>query len=262
VSSRARRYLFPVLVLSLLVALWQLLAAGGKGVADFPTPGEVLVGLKEQMRTMPGDRAPLLVKHILASVFRTTWGFLVAGLVGIPLGLAMGWYARMFESLNPVFQILRPISPIAWIPISIMLFGAEDVRSIFLIFIATIFPITVATTVAVQTIPRVYIRAAQNFGLEGWRLFEKVVIPAALPQILTGLRIAIGIAWLVVVAAEMIAVRDGLGYLIHDARNQGMRYDLIVGSMLVIGVIGLVLDASLRKLEGLDQLKWGFSKRV
>ncbi len=261
-SSRSGRYLFPVLVLTLLVVLWQLLAAGGKGVADFPTPQEVLTGLKEQLRTMPGDRAPLLVKHIIASVFRTTWGFVAAGLVGIPLGLVMGWYSRAFQALNPVIQILRPISPIAWIPISIMLLGAEELRSIFLIFIATIFPIMVATTAAVQTIPRVYIRAAQNFGLKGWRLFKKVVIPAALPQILTGLRLAIGIAWLVVVAAEMIAVRDGLGYLINDARNQGMRYDLIVASMLVIGVIGLLLDASLRRLESLDQIRWGYSKRV
>jgi NitT/TauT family transport system permease protein len=261
VSGYARRLGLPLLVLTGLVLLWQALASGGSGVGDFPTPLDVARALGEQFHTPAGEKAPLIVKHVLASVFRTSFGFLAACLVGIPLGLAMGWYSRAFLALNPLIQILRPISPLAWIPIAILLLRAEDMRSVFIVFIATIFPITVATTSAVHTIPRVYLRAAQNFGLRGWRLFKKVVIPAALPQILIGLRLAIGIAWMVIVAAEMIAVSSGLGYLIIDARNMGLRYDLIVASMLVIGSIGLALDVMLRKLENLDQVKWGYSKR-
>ncbi len=260
-SGLARRFGLPLLVLAGLVGLWQILATGGTGVGDFPTPLDVLRALGEQLHTPVGEKGPLLLKHVIASVFRTSFGFLAACLVGIPLGLAMGWYARAFLALNPLIQILRPISPLAWIPIAILLLRAEDMRSVFIVFVATFFPITVATTAAVHTIPRVYIRAAQNFGLGGWRLFKKVVVPAALPQILIGLRLAVGIAWMVIVAAEMIAVDSGLGFLIIDARNMGLRYDLIVASMLVIGLIGLVLDITLRRLETLDQIKWGYSKR-
>jgi NitT/TauT family transport system permease protein len=173
----------------------------------------------------------------------------------------MGWYARWNRALNPLIQVLRPISPIAWIPIAILLLDNDDPRSIFLIFISTFFPIVVSTTAAVRNIPQVYIRSAANFGCSGWRLFKKVVLPAALPQILTGLRIAVGIAWLVVVAAEMIAVESGLGYLIIDARNAGGRYDLIVAAMITIGLIGLVLDGLIRKLEGFDEVKWGYARR-
>jgi NitT/TauT family transport system permease protein len=113
---------------------------------------------------------------------------------------------------------------------------------------------------AVQNIQLVYIRAARNFGITGLALFKKVVFPAALPQILTGLRLALGVAWLVVVAAEMIAVNSGLGYLIIDARNAGKRYDLVVAGMVLIGLIGLGLDFLVRRMERLDQVRWGLSR--
>jgi len=208
-----------------------------------------------------GEHLPRLLSYAIASVFRVTWGFLLAAALAIPLGLLMGWYGRLYRALNPLVQVLRPISPIAWIPISILMLRNDDPRSIFLIFISTFFPIAVATTAAVRNIPLVYIRSAANFGCGGWRLFKKVVLPAALPQILTGLRIAVGIAWLVVVAAEMIAVESGLGYLIIDARNAGGRYDLIVAAMITIGAIGLLLDELIRRVETFDEVKWGYGQR-
>ena len=202
------------------------------------------------------------MRHVVSSLFRTSYGFLLAALVGIPLGLVMGWYSRAFHALNPLVQFLRFISPIAWIPFSIMLFRGDNMRSVFLIFISALFPMTVAAIAAVRGIPQIYIRAAENFQLSGLQLFKKVILPAALPQILTGLRVAFGIAWIVVVAAEMIAVQEGLGWLIIDARYQGARTDLIVGTVIIIGCLGLGLDTLLRRMENLDQVKWGITRRA
>jgi len=187
-------------------------------------------------------------------------GFLLALVVGIPLGLVLGWFARAFRAFNPLIQVLRPISPIAWIPVAILWFGVSDLAPIFLIFLASLFPITTATTSAVQNIQLVHLRAARNFGLSRLALFRKVIFPAALPQIITGVRIALGVAWLVVVAAEMIAVNSGLGFLIIDARNAGMRYDLVVAGMVLIGLIGLTLDYLVRRLEEVDEVRWGFNR--
>jgi NitT/TauT family transport system permease protein len=154
--------------------------------------------------------------------------------------------------------MLRPISPIAWIPIAILWFGVGDVSPIFLIFISSVFPMIVQTTSGVHTIERRYLRAAANFGVSRAVLFRQVVIPAVLPEIIVGMRIGIGVAWLVVVAAEMIALRSGLGYLIMDSRNAGNRYDLVIASMIIIGLIGLLLDSGTRLLERLRQVRWRY----
>ena len=155
-------------------------------------------------------------------------------------------------------QILRPISPIAWIPVAIVFFGVGDRPAIFLIFLSAFFPILVACVSGVSNVPAIFRRAGRNFGLSPAQILTRVVFPAALPQILIGLRIALGVAWLVVVAAEMIAVDSGLGYLVIDSRNSGKRYDLVVAAMLVIGLIGLALDLGFRRLERIRSVRWGF----
>jgi NitT/TauT family transport system permease protein len=179
-------------------------------------------------------------------------------LVGIPLGLTLGWYPAANQVVNPTMQILRPISPIAWIPVAIIFFGVGDNAAIFLIFLGAFFPIVVACINGVANVPSVYRRAGRNFGLTPPQLLGRVLFPAALPQILVGLRIALGIAWLVVVAAEMIAVDSGLGFLVIDSRNSGKRYDLVVAAILLIGAIGLILDVAFRRLETLRSVRWGF----
>jgi NitT/TauT family transport system permease protein len=243
------------------VMLGWYLFIGGPGVAEFPTLGRVWQAFRQLLEWPDERRVPRLVGYAIASVFRVTWGFLLATALAVPIGLALGWKTRLYRAFNPLIQILRPISPIAWIPIAILLFSNDDPRSIFLIFISTFFPVVVSTTAAVRNIPEVYIRSARNFGVRGRRLVEKVILPAALPQILVGLRIAIGIAWLVVVAAEMIAVESGLGYLIIDARNAGGRYDVIVAAMITIGLIGLVLDGLIRRVERFRAVSWGYVNR-
>jgi NitT/TauT family transport system permease protein len=171
----------------------------------------------------------------------------------------MGWVRGAFDTLNPVFQMLRPISPIAWIPIAILWFGVGNASPIYLIFISSVFPMIVQTTAGVHTIERRYLWAAENFGVSRATLFGRVVIPAVLPQIIVGMRIGLGVAWLVVVAAEMIALRSGLGYLIIDSRNAGNRYDLVIAGMLIIGLIGLALDGLMRLLEGLQMVRWRYA---
>jgi NitT/TauT family transport system permease protein len=157
-------------------------------------------------------------------------------------------------------QGLRSISPIAWLPVAILWFGIGDEAAIFIIFLTSFFTLVTGTMTAVRTIPEVYIRSARNFGVKGLELFRRVVFPAALPQIITSIRIALGVGWIVVVAAEMLGVNSGLGYMVMDARNMGMRYDLVVGAMICIGLIGILIDVAVRRLERMDEVRWGFSK--
>ncbi len=252
-KDRAQSVGLPLLVAVLFVAGWHF-AVRLTESDIFPTPGMVAAGVVELAQK------GVLVKYIVASLFRVASGFLLAVFVGIPFGLLLGWFIPAMRAFNPAIQVLRPISPIAWIPVAILWFGVSDIAPIFLIFLASLFPITTAAMAAVQNIQLVYIRAARNFGITGLDLFKKVVFPAALPQILTGLRLALGVAWLVVVAAEMIAVNSGLGYLIIDARNAGKRYDLVVAGMVMIGLIGLGLDLLVRQMEKLDLVRWGLSR--
>jgi NitT/TauT family transport system permease protein len=244
--------MLPLLVAASFILFWHV-GVTLAGSTIFPKPHQVLTGMIEL------TRKGVLVKYVVASLFRVSAGFLLALAVGVPLGLLFGWFTRAFEAFNPAIQVMRPISPIAWIPLAILWFGVTDLAPIFLIFLASLFPIMTATMSAVQNIQLVYLRAARNFGVKRWTLFTKVIFPAAMPQIITGVRIALGVAWLVVVAAEMIAVNSGLGYLIIDARNAGMRYDLVVAGMTLIGLIGLTLDLLVRRLEHLDEVRWGFN---
>jgi NitT/TauT family transport system permease protein len=249
---RIKQSLPAVAVIAILLAAWWLIVVETHSVI-FPTPWQVVTGTIELIKD------GTLWMDIGASLMRVGLGFSLAVLVAVPLGLWLGWVKGAYSTLNPLFQILRPISPIAWIPIAILWFGVGDVSPIFLIFISSVFPMVVQTTAGVHTIERRYLRAAQNFGVSRYTLFRRVVIPAVLPQIIVGMRIGLGVAWLVVVAAEMIALRSGLGYLIMDSRNAGNRYDLVIAAMIIIGLIGLLLDGMMRLLEGLKSVRWRYA---
>jgi NitT/TauT family transport system permease protein len=245
------RFLWPVLASALFLVLWHY-SVVWTATKVFPSPLDVERGLVELARK------GLLWAYIGDSLRRVALGFGAAAVIGIPFGLTLGWYPAVNQVVNPALQMLRPISPIAWIPVSILLFGVGDTTAVFLIFLAAFFPIVVACIGGVSNVPTIYRRAGRNFGLSAPQLLARVVFPAALPQIIVGLRIALGIAWLVVVAAEMIAVDSGLGYLVIDARNSGKRYDLVVAAMLLIGVIGLALDFCFQRLKNIRSVRWGF----
>ena len=252
-AARIRQALPSLALLVSLLALWWALVAA-TGSLIFPTPWRVVTGTAELVRD------GTLWQHIAASLFRVASGFGIAVALAVPLGLWMGWVRSAHATLNPILQILRPISPIAWIPIAILWFGVGNASPIYLIFISSVFPMAVQTTVGVHTIEPRYLKAAANFEVSRRELFRRVVIPAALPQIITGMRIGLGVAWLVVVAAEMIALRSGLGYLIIDSRNAGNRYDLVIAGMIIIGLIGFGLDAAMRRLEGLRSVQWRYAR--
>jgi NitT/TauT family transport system permease protein len=245
------KFFWPLLALGLLLALWHY-SVIWSATKVFPSPLNVENGLAE-----------LLHKHVLwadvgDSLRRVALGFGAAVVLGIPLGLTLGWYPALNQVVNPVMQFLRPISPIAWIPVAIVFFGIGDRPAVFLVFLSAFFPIVVACVSGVSNVPAIFRRAGRNFGLSPAQILTRVVFPAALPQILIGLRIALGVAWLVVVAAEMIAVDSGLGFLVIDSRNSGKRYDLVVAAMLAIGLIGLALDLGFRRLEKIRSVRWGF----
>ncbi|HVG24575.1 MAG TPA: ABC transporter permease [Thermoanaerobaculia bacterium] len=245
------RRVLPVTGLALFVLLWHAGVAASRGTL-VPSPLAALNGILELAQK------GLLARYVVASLFRVTWGYLAALVIAVPLGVWLGLWQRGEQALNPILQLLRPISPLAWIPIAILWFGVGDVSAIFLIFLASLLPLTLTTIHAVHNIEGVHLAAGRNFGLTSRELVRSVVLPGILPQLIVGMRITLGIAWLVVVAAEMIAVNSGLGFLIVDARNAGNRYDLVVAGMILIGAIGVLLDLLMRRLERLPGVRWGY----
>jgi NitT/TauT family transport system permease protein len=251
--SSTWKSLVPLALIAVMTAVWWAAVTISR-TPYFPTPLQVLRGLAELMWN------GTLVQHVSASLMRVTIGYFAALVVAIPLGVLMGWFPRVFLAVNPLIQLLRPISPIAWIPLAILWFGIGNLSPMFLIFLSSFFPMVVGTVSGVQGVEREYVRAAMNFGITGHRILRLVVVPAALPQIIVGMRIGLGIAWLVVVAAEMIAIDSGLGYLIIDSRNAGNRYDLVVAAMVIIATIGFLLDTLMRRLEQLEEVRWRYAR--
>ncbi|HTV05261.1 MAG TPA: ABC transporter permease [Acidobacteriaceae bacterium] len=247
-------WLRPALFILTLLGAWQL--------AVYLHPHQLLPGPIKTAHGV-GDLVHhgLIVKYTVASLFRVTWGFFLAVIVAVPLGLVIGWHRRAEMAFNPILQILRPISPLAWIPIAILWFGVGDLAAVFLIFVGCFLPLLLTVINAVQGVPAVYINAGRNFGLGSITLMRRVLYPAIVPRLMTGLRITLGLAWLVVVAAEMIAVNSGLGFLIIDARNAGNRYDLVLAGMVIIGIVGLMLDNGIRSLEHAKALRWGYAEK-
>ena len=252
-AIKIRAQLYPVLFVFALIILWDI-GARHQPAHLLPGPWETVGGIADLIRH------GLLLKYVVASLFRVTWGFILATVLAIPLGLTIGWYRRAEMAFNPIIQILRPISPLAWIPIAILWFGVGDLAAIFLIFIGSFLPLLLTAIDAARSVPAVHVNAGRNFGLSTPRLIYQIFFPAVVPQLIVGLRITLGIAWLVVVAAEMIAVNSGLGFLIVDARNAGNRYDLVVAGMVIIGIIGFLLDIGMRSLERVKAFRWSYSE--
>lgn len=248
---RGEKVILPVVTTALLGAVWDL-AVRLTHTKIFPPPHEVVRGLVQL------GQKNILWHYASDSLLRVLTGYLVAAVIAVPLGVVFGRMPLLDRMFNPIVQMLRPISPLAWIPLAVIWFGVSNMAPIFLIFLASFFPIVVATATAVREVPPVFVQAGRNLGLSNSQLMRRIILPAVLPHILVALRIAFGIAWIVLVASEMIAVDSGLGYLIIDARNAGKRYDLVVGGMLIIGALGLLLDWIFRAAERLPKLRWGF----
>ena len=243
-------FLLTGISFTMLLLIWDLLARfSGWSSQVFPGPLPVFTSLGELLSN------GTLVKHTVASLFRITIGFYLAVLLGLPLGMLLGRNKICNAMFNPIIQFLKPISPIAWIPLAMLWFGIGDMPAIFLIFLASFFPLVVSTTITVSNINPVFFQVAANFNFTRLETITKIIIPAITPATITALRLSLAIAWLVVVAAEMIAVRSGLGYLILDSRN-ALRMDYVMAGMIVIGVIGLLLDFIMRYMGKLESTSW------
>lgn len=251
---RLWNWLAPLpVVLGALALWWYLSSRGILTSAIVPSPLEVWQGFGEEWR------AGRLVRDVSSSLFRVAVGFGLSVLIGVPCGLALGGNAIVRAAFLPGLNFFRSLSPLAWIPFAILWFGVGDKPSVFLIFMATFFPLVLSTMAAVIGIPSVYFRVAHDYGLKGLDLLLEVTLPAIMPQLITTLRVTAGVAWLVVVAAEMIAGDSGLGFAIWDARN-GLRNDLLVVSMFIIGIIGVLLDKVLALLVNLPSVRWGYER--
>ncbi|MBL9012653.1 MAG: ABC transporter permease [Myxococcales bacterium] len=249
-----QKVLFPVLTgLVLLAIWWGAHAAGAFPTGTVPSPPEVATAFGQEIRS------GRLFDDIIASLYRVAWGFSVGVLAAVPLGLVIGRSLQTRAALLPWVNFFRSLSPIAWIPFAIIWFGVGDPPAIFILFIAVFFQLVLATSAAVATVPKIYYRVAEDMSLSPADVLFRVTLQAIMPQLVTALRVAIGVAWMVVVAAEMIAVRSGLGFLIIDARN-GLRMDLVVAGMITIGLIGIALDLVFSRLTRIPSVRWGFER--
>lgn len=240
-------------ILSLLV-LWQVIAYL-KVFPDYalPTPKAVLKSFQEELASAR------LLNDIIASLWRIAVGFLLSAILAIPSGLCLGQSRLCRVAFTPFLNFFRFLSPLAWIPFAILWFHIGDKPAVFLIFLATFFPLTLAIISAVATIPEIYFRVARDHHYKGLELLFKVTFPAILPQLITALRICYGISWVVIVAAEMVGCQNGLGYGIWDARN-GLRLDTAVAYMITIGVLGMGIDRIFLQFTKLNYIKWGYGR--
>ncbi len=253
-SERIKSILFPMAVAAALIVFWTVVwKTGAFHESAFPSPLAVLRGFGEEIRS------GRLFNDLITSLFRVCCGFAIAVALGVPMGLWLGQKLSARLAFLPIINFFRNLSPLAWIPFAILWFGVGDSASIFLIFLAAFFPVALATMAAVANIPAVYFRVAQDYGIRGIERLTQVTLPAIMPQVITTLRVTAGLAWLVVVAAEMIAGRDGLGFAVMDTRN-GLRTDLLVVEMIVIGLIGVVIDRALVRLTKIPSVRWGYER--
>lgn len=234
-----------------LILMWQLVySLSHFSPALFPSPARAAAALVETI----ADGS--LFAGICASLYRFAVGYVSAVVVAVVLGLILGLLPRVFQFVNPVVQLLRPISPMAWAPFIVLWFGIGDVPAIVVVFIAAFFPVLLSTVSAVVNIDPIFFKVAKNFGVKQPQIMWKIIFPAAFPQIANGIHLAIGTAWVFLVAGEMNGVQSGLGYMIVDARNN-FRTDTLLAAIVVIGALGLALDSLLKFLEKALLKAWG-----
>lgn len=247
--DRFARVALPTLSVAVFVLLWQV-SARRYPPDYFPAPTDVWAALCEF------SESGALWRHAAVSLVRLVVAYVVAVATAIPLGLLFGRVVAVHRAVDPLIQLLRPISPIAWFPLAILWFGIGDAPALFIIYLAAFYPILLSTVAAVRQIPPVYLKVAANFGAGRRMTFLRVIVPAAFPGISVGLHIAVGTAWIHLVAGEMLGAQSGLGYMIVDARNF-LRTDAVMAGMLVIGLLGLVIYRAMRWVEAAIGRRWG-----
>ncbi|HEX5374296.1 MAG TPA: nitrate ABC transporter permease [Aquabacterium sp.] len=244
-SGLAFKILSPMAGLALLVGIWALLTIKGDGA--FPTPkvtwdAAVVLFSDPFYSNGPNDQG--IGWNILFSLQRVAMGFGLAALVGIPMGFIIGRFQVISSMLNPIISLLRPVSPLAWLPIGLLVFKSADPAAIWTIFICSIWPMIINTAVGVQRVPEDYLNVAKVLNLSEWKIVTKILFPSVLPYMLTGVRLSVGTAWLVIVAAEMLTGGVGIGFWVWDEWNN-LNVQHIIIAIFVIGIVGLLLENAL-----------------
>jgi nitrate/nitrite transport system permease protein len=241
----------PILGFLGVIAVWWVVASFNHDV--MPTPPEALIAnldfiLHPFYRRGPGDLG--IGWLLLASLRRVLIGFLLGALVAIPIGFLIGISKKAMMALNPVIQIFKPVSPLAWLPISLAIFNLADPSAIFVIFITSLWATIINTALGVASVPKDYLEVSQVLEMPRWRQMLKVILPASLPYIFTGLRISLGVAWLVIVAVEMLTGGIGIGFFVWDEWSR-LNLSSVFLAVFVIGLTGLFLDMAIGQLETL-----------
>jgi nitrate/nitrite transport system permease protein len=242
IRDTAANVLPPLITLALIVAVWQLLCS--QPGATLPPPSKIVSGSWELISNPFYDRGGLdkgMFWHIAASLRRVALGYALAAVVGIALGVLVGQSTWAMRGLDPIFQVLRTVPPLAWLPLSLAAFRDGQPSAIFVIFITAIWPIIINTSVGVRNIPQDYVNVARILRLSGPEYFWKIMLPATVPYMFTGLRIGIGLSWLAIVAAEMLIGGVGVGFFIWDAWNSSLIADIVV-ALIYVGIVGFILD--------------------
>ena len=238
----AVRVIPPLIVFTILMVLWELICR--RAGSTLPPPSKVYADTKELIFDPFFDRGGIdkgLFWHLSASLLRVAYGYVLAAIVGVALGTLVGQSIWAMRGLDPIFQVLRTIPPLAWLPLSLAGFRDAHPSAIFVIFITSIWPIIINTSVGVRNIPQDYRNVAAVIRLSWWEVFYKITLPATVPYIFTGLRIGVGLSWLAIVAAEMLIGGVGIGFFIWDAWNSSRISDIIV-ALVYIGIVGFLLD--------------------
>ena len=238
----------PVFGLGFLVALWAAVSMATAG--SIPTPADTFrqaVGIFSDPFYSNGPNDQGIGWNVLSSLQRVAIGFGMAAIVGIPTGFLIGRFAFLSRMFNPLISLLRPVSPLAWLPIGLLVFKGANPAAIWTIFICSIWPMIINTAVGVQRVPSDYMNVARVLNLSEWKIITKILLPAVLPYMLTGVRLAVGTAWLVIVAAEMLTGGVGIGFWVWDEWNN-LNVKNIIIAIFVIGIVGLVLEYALVKL--------------
>jgi nitrate/nitrite transport system permease protein len=244
-AAWAFKILSPLAGLALLIGIWALLTIKGGGA--FPTPGatwEAAVKLFAHPFYSNGPNDQGIGWNILFSLKRVAMGFGLAALVGIPMGFIIGRFTVVSSMLNPIISLLRPVSPLAWLPIGLLVFKSADPAAIWTIFICSIWPMIINTAVGVQRVPEDYLNVAKVLNLSEWKVITRILLPSVLPYMLTGVRLSVSTAWLVIVAAEMLTGGVGIGFWVWDEWNN-MNVQHIIIAIFVIGIVGLLLENAL-----------------
>ncbi|SDA65593.1 ABC transporter permease [Methanobrevibacter millerae] len=232
-----KRKILPFILPIAIIIFWYVITNGLHLVEPYVLPGPVDV-LNSAIKIIQSGK---LLKNTVDTLFKVFCGLIIASVVAIPLGILFGWYQTLEDLTSFIISILRPIPPVAWIPFSILWFGIGTVPAVFIIFMGCVFPILVYTMDGVKRTDKVLIESAQTLGANDWHILRRVIWPSAIPYIVSGLKVGVGIALMCTISAEMIGSSSGLGYMILTATNLFDTGTTVVG-MLVIGLIGLVLD--------------------